>query len=261
MREPPRLLHLIALAGAVVVLTLVILFWLRPPADDSLKLVQAKGALVIATDAAYPPFASLNEQGEFVGFDPDLGREIARRLGVEARFVNVGVEGLLDALKLYKCDVVISAFPYEYGLTRDVLFSEPYFNAGPRLAVPTGASGVQGPGDLVGRRVAVELGSAADGATRLWESRGIQIRRTMSVSEAIQAVMRGQVDAVAGDPIALRTYIRQQGNLRLVGEPLADEEYVVVLRIQERALRDAVDKALQDIRQDGTLARLVERWL
>jgi len=261
MREPPRLLPLIALAGAVVLLTLVILFWLRPPADDSLKLVQAKGALVIATDAAYPPFASLNEQGEFVGFDPDLGREIARRLGVEARFVNVGVEGLLDALKLYKCDVVISAFPYEYSLTRDVLFSEPYFNAGPRLAVPVWASGVQGPGDLVGRRVAVELGSAADGATRLWESLGIQIMRTMSVSEAIQAVVRGQVDAVAGDPIALRTYIRQQDNLQLVGAPLADEEYVVVLRIQERALRDAVDKALQEIRQDGTLARLVERWL
>jgi len=256
-----RLLWAVALAGGTVALVLLILFWPRPPADDSLKLVQARGTLVVAVDAAYPPFAFVNEKGRFRGFDPDLARELARRLGVKARFVNVGVEGLLDALKLGKCDVVVSAFPYEYGLTRDFLFSEPYFNAGPRLAVRAGEAAIRGPDDLAGRRVAVELGSGADGATRSWEGRGIEMVRTMSVSDTIQALVQGDVDAAVGDPISLRTYVRHHGGIQLVGEPIADEEYVVVLRIHERTLRDAVDEALLEMREDGTLTWLVDHWL
>jgi polar amino acid transport system substrate-binding protein len=256
-----RLAWVVALAGGAVALALLFLFWPRPPADDSLKLVQAKGTLVVAVDAAYPPFASVDQDGHFVGFDPDLARELARRLGVEAQFVNVGVEGLLDALKLGKCDVVVSAFPYEYNLTRDFLFSEPYFNAGPRLAVRAGETTIRGPGDLAGRRVAVELGSAADGATRSWADRGVQMVRTMTPAEAIQALVRGEVDAAVGDPISLRERIRQGGGIQLVGDPIADEQYVVVLRITERTLRDAVDEALLEMQKDGTLAGLIDRWL
>lgn len=256
-----RLLWIVAVAGAAVALILLLLFWSRPPADDSLQLVQARGTLVVAVDAAYPPFASIDQDGRFVGLDPDLARELARRLGVAAQFVNVGVEGLLDALKLHQCDVVVSAFPYEYNLTRDFLFSEPYFNAGPRLAVRAGETTIRGPDDLRGRRVAVELGSAADGATRSWEARGIQIVRALTPLAAIQALARGEVDAAVGDPIGLRAYIRQGGGIQLVGEPIAKEEYVVVLRIHERALRDAVDAALLEMQRDGTLARLIDRWL
>ncbi|MBU0490339.1 MAG: ABC transporter substrate-binding protein [Chloroflexi bacterium] len=258
-----RLVGVIALAGLAVALALLILFWPRPPADDSLKLVQARGTLVVAVDAAYPPFASVNDKGRFVGFDPDVAREIARRLGVKTQFVNVGVEGLLDALKLYKCDLVVSAFPYEYGLTRDVLFSEPYFNAGPRLAVRQDETTIRGPDDLAGRVVAVELGSGADGATRAWEARGIRLMRTMSMSDTIWALVQGQADAAVGDPVALRAYSRhpQGGGIQIVGNPIADEDYVVVLRIQERTLRDAVDEALLEMRQDGTLDELVDRWL
>lgn len=256
-----RLVWVVALAGGAVALVLLILFWPRPPADDSLKQVQARGTLVVAVDAAYPPFAFVNEKGRFRGFDPDLARELARRLDVKAQFVNVGVEGLLDALKLYKCDVVISAFPYEYGLTRDFLFSEPYFNTGPRLAVRAGEMAIQGPDDLVGRSAAVELGSGSDGATRSWEARGIEMVRTMSVSDTILALVRGEVDAAVGDPISLRTYIREHGGIQLVGEPITDEEYVVVLRVHERTLRDAVDEALLEMRQDGTLTQLEDRWL
>jgi ABC-type amino acid transport substrate-binding protein len=83
----------------------------------------------------------------------------------------------------------------------------------------------------------------------------------MSVSDTILALVRGEVDAAVGDPISLRTYIRRHGDIQLVGEPIADEEYVIVLRVHERTLRDAVDEALLEMRQDGTLTQLEDRWL
>ena len=120
---------LLLVAGALVLLT-------RAREDDgTLERVQATGELRVGLDASFPPFESLDANGNIVGYDADLARAIARALGAEPVFVNIGFDGLYDALQADRVDVVISGLPYDPRRTQDVIYSQPYFNAGQVLVV------------------------------------------------------------------------------------------------------------------------------
>ena len=103
--------------------------------DGTLEHVQATGELRVGLDASFPPFESLDANGNIVGFDPDLARAIAGKLGAEPVFVNIGFDGLYDALLADRVDVIISGLPYDPRRTQDVIYSQPYFNAGQVLVV------------------------------------------------------------------------------------------------------------------------------
>ena len=112
----------------------------RPePIEGSLfERILASGVLRVGMDASYPPFETENADGTCAGYDVDLARALAARWGVRAEFVNVHLDGLYDALRAGKCDVIISAIPYDRTMTRDVLYSTAYLNAGLVLVVREG---------------------------------------------------------------------------------------------------------------------------
>ena len=103
--------------------------------DKTLERVRATGELRVGLDASFPPFESLDAEGNVLGFDADLAHAIAARLGAEPVFVNVGFDGLYDALWAGRVDVIISGLPYDPRRTQDVNYSMPYFNAGQVLVV------------------------------------------------------------------------------------------------------------------------------
>jgi polar amino acid transport system substrate-binding protein len=120
---------LLLVAGALVLLT-------RAREDDgTLERVQATGELRVGLDASFPPFESLDADGNIIGYDADLARAIAGAVGAEPVFVNIGFDGLYDALQADRVDVVISGLPYDPRRTQDVIYSQPYFNAGQVLVV------------------------------------------------------------------------------------------------------------------------------
>ena len=127
------------LAGGVIALLLgavALGLLMRGREDDkTLERVQATGELRVGLDASFPPFESLDAAGSVIGFDPDLADAIAEALGAEPVFVNVGFDGLYDALWAGRVDVVISGLPYDPRRTQDVNYSQPYFNAGQVLVV------------------------------------------------------------------------------------------------------------------------------
>lgn len=256
------------LAGVVALMiipaTMVACWQLPGKEDHSLERIRQAGVLRVGLDASYPPFEEIDETtGEIRGFDVDLARELVRRLGVEAEIVNSGWDGLYDALEAGHFDAVISGLVYDPWQTDRVAYSISYFNAGQVLVVHEDRQLIAQVGDLPGHTLGVEVGSEGDVQGHELSKRlhDLTLRPYPASSEVLNAVERYEVDAGLVDAISARQFIRAGGKVRIVGEPLSDELYVVAVRLQDKALLQAINATLMEMRDDGTLARLVDKWL
>ena len=231
--------------------------------DEMWARIQREGVLRVAMDASYPPF-EIEENGVFRGYDVDLAQEIGRRLGLKVAFVDVGFDSLYDALQAGRCDVIISALPYDRQRTTVAVFTGGYFNAGQVIVTRKDDTRIEREADLAGRRVAVEMGSQAHAeALRLRDRAGValQIVTARSSDEALEMVRSGQVDAAIADSIAARIAIRAKSGLAIRGDPLTDESFVIAVRQGSPGLYSAVKGILDALRGEGWLDQLADRWL
>lgn len=234
------------------------------PRDPFWERIQATGVWRIAMDASFPPFESLDEAGRPVGFDVDLARAIAQRWDVDVQIEGVGFDGVVDAVWASRVDAAISALPYQPHLTRDVWFSQPYFEAGLVLVTASGDSGVRSLDDLAGLRVAVEWGSEGDVQARLLKRRfaDLHIVPLPSAQEALSAIVDNVADAALVDRVsALQVLATTHGKLGIVPQVIVSDPYVIVLPRKAPVLQQHVAEALQALEADGTLAALSRKWL
>lgn len=224
------------------------------------RRIQEEGVLRIGVDPTYPPFANL-EGEELVGIDAELGRALAADLGLEAEFRFFGYDGLYDALATEQVDLLISALVVRPEMTRDFAYSAPYFDAGQVLVAPVGSAvgGLEGMG---GRRLAVELGAEGHVIATEWQRRlaGLAVTPYNTPDEALGAVLSGEADAALVDAISARLYLAANEGLALAGEPVAPEPFVIVFRIEDETLQDAVGESLERLRRRGELEAIVGRW-
>lgn len=243
----------------------------------------------VGLDPSFPPFESLDADGQPVGYDVDLAQALAERWGLEVKLHAMGYDSLVDAVMAARVDAVISAMPYDERLTRDLAISPSYFEAGLRLAVATEPplrSAVL-PASLAGRRVAVEWGSAGDMVARrlLREMAGEEIgaaasERTAATADptatldqadfeilqydtpadAMDAVVLGAADAVLVDAVSLRLAQGQGAPLVAVGPVYESNPYVILSPRRAGTLAAKIEAALDAMRTDGTLGALEERW-
>jgi ABC-type amino acid transport substrate-binding protein len=268
-----RILTRWAVRGGLIVLLLVIValgLLARGRGDDgTLERVQATGELRVGLDASFPPFESLDADGNIVGIDADLAQAIAAALGAEPVFVNVGFDGLYDALWAGRVDVIISGLPYDPRRTQDVNYSAPYFNAGQVLVVRAddaafiqSRSGIGMPDLLSGRVVAVEWGSLADmEARRLKETAGdMETLPQPTAQDALNALVTGQADAAIADAVSAYQFMGENDEGVRIAEVLTDEPYVFATRVKSRRLAGAINDALAELRESGALNELMDRW-
>ena len=257
-----RLWATAALAILIAVASFFLWHTVRRGEDEVWARIQRSGVWRVGMDPSFPPFESLDGEGQPIGYDVDLARAIAARWGVEVSFEGIGFDGLVAALWAHKADSVISALPVDPRLTRDVAYSIPYFEAGLLLVVAEGTTDIASPDDLAGRRLAVEWGSEGDVQGRELRRRleGLTLLPFPLPQDALAAVVAGEADAALTDAISLRQFQREHGGLRAVGPPLVSVPYVVAMPRQAPKLLAAVNEALAALQEEGTLARLEEKW-
>jgi ABC-type amino acid transport substrate-binding protein len=217
------------------------------------------GELRLGVDASYPPFAVAEMDGTLRGFEIDLAHEIARRLGTELRLTNTDVGGGLDALSANRFDGLLAGLSRAPELEDRVSFSRPYFDDGPRVVqLRTSA-----PGTLNGRRIGVELGSAADEV--LWaqvrQGARLDVARFSDPAAVLEALHLSQIDVALLDATSARLAVARDGSLRVAPEPLASRPLALALRRSNRWLVQAVNQSLETMASDGALERLASRWL
>ncbi|MDE0462596.1 MAG: transporter substrate-binding domain-containing protein [Caldilineaceae bacterium] len=251
---------------AICIVALALGGWLvlrtsGPAVDETWLKMQERGSWRVGMDPSFPPFETLDAEGAPIGYDVDLAREIAATWGLEAEIVAIGYDSLLDALLVDRVDAVISAFPYNARMTKDVHYSPPYFEAGVRLVVGVDAA-FEGTGDLDGGTVAVEWGSRGDAIARRLQREGAGYTRLpfASSEEAVEALASGGSDALLIDGVTLRLAQGEGKQIRAVGAVLDEDPYVIAVSIKAPKLQSALLQALATLEEAGQLGMLEARW-
>lgn len=237
--------------------------WFDTSTDPTWKQIQRSGTLRVCMDASYPPFGVQDATGQFVGYDVDLVEELAERWGVRSQFTNIHFDGLYDALLAGKCDLLVSALPYDETLTEDVLYSPSYFNAGLLIAVPRDGNRIRGPNGLAGAQVGVELGTEAHLETRRIREQAripLEIVAFPSAKEALESLHQGTVSAVIADSVSIYEFVRTTGGISYVERFLTDRQYVMALRPHSGYLWKRIADDLARLEREGFLDTLQRRW-
>lgn len=227
------------------------------PDSDALTRVRQAGELVIGTDATYPPFE--NKVGsELIGFDIELGKAVARELGIQPRWVNSTFDGIFPALLSRKFDMVISAVTITPERQKTLAFSDPYYDAGQVISLRQ-EQPLLTVDDLSGKTVGVQINTTAH---VMMESRpGVRLKKFNSIDLAFLDLQNGRLDAVVNDAPTTRYMLKQSfPSLVVAGAPFTSEHYGMAFHPDDQSLVKAVNKALAEIRASGEYDRLYAQF-
>ncbi|MDI3534695.1 MAG: polar amino acid transport system substrate-binding protein [Thermosediminibacterales bacterium] len=228
--------------------------------DNSLERVQKAGKLVAGLDDAFPPFGFRNDKNELVGFDIELGNEIAKKLGVEMEWVPTQWSGVILSLKSKKFDIIMSGMSITDERKKEVNFTEPYIATGQVLVIKSDNNLIKSKDDLKDKVVGTQLGSTGEEAAKKLE--GLKELKTYDgYPEAFNDLDIGRLDAVVVDEITAQHYMaKRPGVFKQVGGLLTNEPMGIAVRKEDKALLDAINKAIKELIEDGTYAKISKKW-
>jgi len=217
--------------------------------------------ITVATDATWPPFEYVDETTqEIVGFDIDLITAIAEKQGLEIEIVNVPWDSLLAGMANCQYDVSISAMTITDERAEQFGFSDPYFAAGQIVTVQASNTEINGPEDLAGHTVGVQLGTTGD--IEAQNMPGVEVKNYDDIGLAFQDLINGQIDAVIADnPLALGYVGQNPDELKTVGEAFTDEYYGIAVCATNTELIDQINQGLAAVKAEGLIEELTGEWL
>lgn len=218
-------------------------------------------AIKIGTNADFAPFEFQDVSGkEYVGFDMDVIRAVAKEMGMKADIQNLNFDGLIPALEAGNIDVCISGMTINDERKQKVLFSEPYYKSGLSIIVKKSNTDIKKFQDLSGKRVAVQIGTTS--AKEVKKIAGVQVKEFNSSADTFMELKAGGVDAVVNDRPVNDYYIVKSGvtDVKALDELLTSEDYGIAISKKNPELQKKVDEALKKIKANGEFDKIYKKW-
>lgn len=256
-RTPPYVSLALIAAGLALWLAPEVVAWLNRSEDEAWARVQRSGVIRFAIDPSYMPFDGLGSHNDFYGIDVEIATEIARRTGVRAEFVIAGQDSLYDVLKVGQADATISALIVNPIMDDAWDYSTPYFDAGQALIKP--ARRLETSPVLL----AVERGSDGAAAARHIARRqaNVTVRPFASTDEALQAIVDGPAAGAIVDAVSAQQLLSKKYPQLTVGDYVTHAPYAIAVWGGSAQLLAAINRALAEMRQAGTLQRIIDAWM
>ena len=253
----------VVLAAAVLAASLAGCAKKGSKADNSLADLQARGVFVLGLDDSFPPMGFRDEANEIVGFDIDLAKEVAKRLGVQFKAQPINWDSKEQELSSGKIDCIWNGLTITEDRKKALSFTKAYL-ANKQVVVVRDNSGFKTLADLKGKRIALQAGSSAEDAVNDSPDFKNSVKEIIQLDQNLMALndlVIGGVDGVVMDSIVAE-YAIKQSNLPLttLTESLAAEEYGVAFRKNDVKLTEAVQKTLEEMAADGTVAKISNAW-
>ena len=221
----------------------------------SLKDVQKAGKLVVATSPDFPPFESL-EGGEVVGIEVDIMKLICAELGVDVEFVQMDFDSVLIGIEAAKYDCAMSGITVTPAREKNMLFTDPYYNAA-QVIVVTEGSAVTGKADLAGKVVSVQTGTTAESGC---QDEGIEVQAFAANADAKAALTTGKVDAWVVDNLTAIQMVEEGDGLVILEEKMTEEPYAFAFAMGSEDLVEAINDALVALIADGTVESIFDSY-
>lgn len=221
--------------------------------------------LTIATEGAYPPFNSVAADGRIVGFDVDIADALCARMALTCEIVAQDWDGLIPGLQARKFDAIVASMTITPERQKQVAFTRKYYATPLAIVAPkdSGLKAVDATA-LAGRTVGVQAASVIfDFVDKAYRQAGADIRAYPSYDEAMTDLANGRLDAVVSDKIFLAEWLKKDGAgcCRMVGDiPASGTEAGIAVRLEDKALRDRFDAALDAILADGTYKSIERKY-
>lgn len=233
--------------------------------DGSLDRVKKASKLLVAIDATYPPMEFMDKDGKTpVGFDVDFAKEIAKKLGVQVEFVVSDWDGIIPGLKAKKYDMIMSSMNVTDERKKEVNFVE-YVKMSQVFVVKKGGATVKTEKDLAGKTVAVQ----AETTSQEWVE-GVKkdkvkdikdIKTYKAATDTFNELKAGRVDVIVIDEPVGRYYANlDSATFAIGGVALAPEPVGIAIRKEDKDLLASVEKAVKDLKADGTYKKLSDQW-
>ena len=222
----------------------------------------SEGTFTVGFDQDFPPMGFVGEDGEYTGFDLELAQETAKRLGLTYVAQPIAWDAKNMELESGNIDCIWNGFTMT-GREDEYTWSAPYMENS-QVVVVMEDSGIETLADLAGKIVEVQADSSAEAAlkemTDLTSTFGT-LQTTPDYNTAFMDLEMGSVDAIAMDVIVAGYQMQErEGNFKLLDETLASEEYAIGFKKGNTELCEKVQKTLEEMAEDGTMAEISKKW-
>jgi len=229
------------------------------PAEEktALDLIKEKGVIVVGTSPDYPPFETIDDDGNIVGFDIDVLKEIAAILEVEVELKEMSFDTIIPAVQSGQLDIGMSCFSIDPERLENVDMTAPYLVGG-QVIVSTVDSGIESAEDLNGEKVAVGIGTTGEQAAENIE--GAEVVSLDNYNVGFMMLKNGSIKAVVADLPVANEYVNQDSDYVIIGEPLAYEETAIVTPKGSTELTTALSDAIEALKENGKIDTIKEAW-
>lgn len=224
--------------------------------------------LRLGTEGAYPPFNYMETDGTVAGFDVDIGLELCKRIGADCDVVAQDWDGIIPGLLANKYDFIIASMFITEDRKKQVDFTEPYYKAAMTHVVPKDSDITEFTNEALAGKIIGAQGSTtqADYIAATYPDADIRLYPTQD--EANLDMASGRIDLQVGDMLPMLDWTTKSEDgacCELAGEPITDPAFVgegvgIALRQEDDELRERLNKALQEIRDDGTYKAINDKY-
>ncbi len=231
------------------------------PAADLLAQIQERGQITIAMEGTWAPWTYHDEEGNLVGYDVEVGQAIAEKLGVEPNFVEGEWDGLLAGLDAGRYDIMINGVDVTPERAEAYDFSTPYAYNRTAVIVNGDNDTIQTLEDLDGMQTANTISSTY---AELAEQYGAQVTGVDDLNQTFELLLSGRIDATLNAEVTYYDYMKAHPDANIKIAALTEEATQVAIPMRKgeetATLRAAIDQALAELAEDGTLSELSEKY-
>ncbi|CDZ46156.1 amino acid ABC transporter substrate-binding protein [Neorhizobium galegae] len=228
-------------------------------AGENLTAIKSSGIFKIGTEGTYAPFTFHDASGKLVGFDVEIGQAVAAKIGVKAEFLEGKWDGLIAGLDAKRYDAVINQVGITEARKQKYDFSEPYIASKAVLIVRQDNSDIKGFADLKGKKSAQSLSSNFG---KIAQQSGAELVGTDGFDQSIQLVLTRRADATINDSLSFLDFKKQKPDapVKIAAQQDNADYSGIIIRKGEPELLSAINKALADIKADGTYQKISDKY-
>ncbi|AUT67844.1 MULTISPECIES: amino acid ABC transporter substrate-binding protein [Paraburkholderia] len=231
-------------------------------AADDLAKIKSAGAFKVGTEGTYAPFTYHDSSNQLTGFDVDIARAIAAKLGVKAEFIEGKWDGLIAGLDANRYDAVINEVAVTDARKQKYDFSDPYIVSHAALIVASNNTTIKNFDDLKGKKSANTLTSNFG---KIAAAHGAEVIPVQGFNESIDLLTSGRVDATVNDSLSFLDFKKHKPDAKVKIAAIdtssdSSDHSAVLIRKGNPELQAAINKALAEIKADGTYAKISEKY-